>query len=113
MVIVKVNVPIVFRGANGAGVGVAAQHSQDFAAWYAHCPGLKLSNSLCSSCDFISFFIHSSIIFVIYEYYCSVTVSISITPTIVVLYNNFILLLSIYTVTCKHKYLKSRSDSSC
>ncbi|KHJ89617.1 Transketolase, pyridine binding domain protein [Oesophagostomum dentatum] len=33
--------PIVFRGANGAAAGVAAQHSQDFSAWYAHCPGLK------------------------------------------------------------------------
>lgn len=32
--------PIVFRGLNGAASGVAAQHSQDFAAWYAHCPGL-------------------------------------------------------------------------
>uniref|UniRef100_A0A915BBG5 Pyruvate dehydrogenase E1 component subunit beta n=1 Tax=Parascaris univalens TaxID=6257 RepID=A0A915BBG5_PARUN len=38
----RVSVPIVFRGANGAGVGVAAQHSQDFVAWYTHCPGLKV-----------------------------------------------------------------------
>ncbi|XP_064553181.1 pyruvate dehydrogenase E1 component subunit beta, mitochondrial isoform X1 [Drosophila montana] len=37
-----VNVPIVFRGPNGASAGVAAQHSQCFAAWYAHCPGLKV-----------------------------------------------------------------------
>lgn len=37
-----VNVPIVFRGPNGAAVGVGAQHSQCFAAWYAHCPGLKV-----------------------------------------------------------------------
>lgn len=37
-----VNVPIVFRGPNGAASGVAAQHSQCFAAWYAHCPGLKV-----------------------------------------------------------------------
>lgn len=37
-----VNVPIVFRGPNGAALGVAAQHSQCFAAWYAHCPGLKV-----------------------------------------------------------------------
>nr|CAD7407805.1 unnamed protein product [Timema cristinae] len=37
----KVNVPIVFRGPNGAASGVAAQHSQCFGAWYAHCPGLK------------------------------------------------------------------------
>ncbi|KAG9337061.1 hypothetical protein JZ751_029829 [Albula glossodonta] len=34
-------VPIVFRGPNGASAGVAAQHSQCFAAWYGHCPGLK------------------------------------------------------------------------
>jgi len=38
----RVNVPIVFRGPNGAASGVAAQHSQCFAAWYAHCPGLKV-----------------------------------------------------------------------
>lgn len=38
----KVNVPIVFRGPNGAAAGVGAQHSQCFAAWYAHCPGLKV-----------------------------------------------------------------------
>ncbi|CAG2053047.1 unnamed protein product, partial [Timema podura] len=38
----KVNVPIVFRGPNGAASGVAAQHSQCFGAWYAHCPGLKV-----------------------------------------------------------------------
>ncbi|KAI5093430.1 pyruvate dehydrogenase E1 component subunit beta, mitochondrial [Silurus meridionalis] len=36
------SVPIVFRGPNGASAGVAAQHSQCFAAWYAHCPGLKV-----------------------------------------------------------------------
>lgn len=35
-------VPIVFRGPNGASAGVAAQHSQCFAAWYGHCPGLKV-----------------------------------------------------------------------
>jgi pyruvate dehydrogenase E1 component beta subunit len=34
--------PIVFRGANGAAARVAAQHSQDYAAWYAHVPGLKV-----------------------------------------------------------------------
>ncbi len=34
--------PIVFRGPNGAASRVAAQHSQDFSAWYAHCPGLKV-----------------------------------------------------------------------
>ena len=35
-----VSCPIVFRGPNGAASRVAAQHSQDFAAWYAHVPGL-------------------------------------------------------------------------
>jgi pyruvate dehydrogenase E1 component beta subunit len=34
--------PIVFRGLNGAAAGVAAQHSQDFSAWYSSCPGLKV-----------------------------------------------------------------------
>lgn len=38
----QVNVPIVFRGPNGAAAGVAAQHSQCFGAWYSHCPGLKV-----------------------------------------------------------------------
>lgn len=33
--------PIVFRGINGVSAGVAAQHSQCFAAWYGSCPGLK------------------------------------------------------------------------
>lgn len=42
----KVNVPIVFRGPNGAAAGVAAQHSQCFGAWYAHCPGLKVHKLL-------------------------------------------------------------------
>lgn len=37
-----VNVPIVFRGPNGASAGVAAQHSQCYAAWYAHVPGVKV-----------------------------------------------------------------------
>lgn len=37
-----VNVPIVFRGPNGAAAGVAAQHSQCFGAWYSQCPGLKV-----------------------------------------------------------------------
>lgn len=37
-----ITVPIVFRGPNGAASGVAAQHSQCFGAWYAHCPGLKV-----------------------------------------------------------------------
>jgi len=34
--------PIVFRGPNGAPGRVAAQHSQCFASWYAHIPGLKV-----------------------------------------------------------------------
>ncbi|MEL7232223.1 MAG: pyruvate dehydrogenase complex E1 component subunit beta, partial [Pseudomonadota bacterium] len=34
--------PIVFRGPNGAASRVGAQHSQDFSAWYAHVPGLKV-----------------------------------------------------------------------
>lgn len=34
--------PIVFRGPNGNAAGVAAQHSQCFAAWYSSCPGLKV-----------------------------------------------------------------------
>ena len=34
--------PIVFRGPNGAAAGVAAQHSQDYAAWYGSIPGLKV-----------------------------------------------------------------------
>ncbi|MEO0036773.1 MAG: hypothetical protein RLZZ501_2796, partial [Pseudomonadota bacterium] len=38
----QINCPIVFRGPNGAAARVAAQHSQDFSSWYAHCPGLKV-----------------------------------------------------------------------
>ncbi|XP_060524700.1 pyruvate dehydrogenase E1 component subunit beta, mitochondrial [Cylas formicarius] len=38
----RVNIPIVFRGPNGSAAGVAAQHSQCYGAWYAHCPGLKV-----------------------------------------------------------------------
>ncbi|MEM1398715.1 MAG: pyruvate dehydrogenase complex E1 component subunit beta [Pseudomonadota bacterium] len=34
--------PIVFRGPNGAAARVAAQHSQDYANWYANVPGLKV-----------------------------------------------------------------------
>mgnify|MGYP000861616886 CR=1 FL=1 len=33
---------IVFRGPNGAAARVAAQHSQDYASWYSHIPGLKV-----------------------------------------------------------------------
>ncbi|MDA1133276.1 MAG: pyruvate dehydrogenase complex E1 component subunit beta [Proteobacteria bacterium] len=38
----RMPVPIVFRGPNGAAARVAAQHSQDFAPWYASVPGLKV-----------------------------------------------------------------------
>lgn len=38
----EVHCPIVFRGLNGSSAGVAAQHSQCFAAWYSHCAGLKV-----------------------------------------------------------------------
>ncbi len=34
--------PIVFRGPNGAAARVGAQHSQDYAAWFSHIPGLKV-----------------------------------------------------------------------
>lgn len=34
--------PIVFRGPNGAAARVAAQHSQCYASWYAHCPGMRV-----------------------------------------------------------------------
>jgi len=34
--------PIVFRGPNGAATRVGAQHSQCFASWYGHVPGLKV-----------------------------------------------------------------------
>jgi pyruvate dehydrogenase E1 component beta subunit len=34
--------PIVFRGPNGAAARVGAQHSQCYASWYAHCPGLRV-----------------------------------------------------------------------
>ena len=42
--------PIVFRGPNGAAARVAAQHSQDYAAWYAHTPGLKVVQP-CTAAD--------------------------------------------------------------
>ena len=38
----QIDCPIVFRGPNGAAARVAAQHSQDYAAWYSHIPGLKV-----------------------------------------------------------------------
>ncbi|MEJ6785537.1 pyruvate dehydrogenase complex E1 component subunit beta [Aminobacter sp. Piv2-1] len=38
----QMGAPIVFRGPNGAAARVAAQHSQCYAAWYGHIPGLKV-----------------------------------------------------------------------
>jgi len=38
----QISSPIVFRGPNGAASRVAAQHSQCYASWYAHVPGLKV-----------------------------------------------------------------------
>ncbi|UMM64771.1 pyruvate dehydrogenase complex E1 component subunit beta [Aristophania vespae] len=38
----QMSCPIVFRGPNGAAARVGAQHSQCFASWYAHVPGLKV-----------------------------------------------------------------------
>jgi pyruvate dehydrogenase E1 component beta subunit len=38
----QVRVSIVFRGPNGPASRVAAQHSQDYSAWYSHIPGLKV-----------------------------------------------------------------------
>lgn len=38
----QMGAPMVFRGANGAAARVGAQHSQDYAAWYAQIPGLKV-----------------------------------------------------------------------
>jgi pyruvate dehydrogenase E1 component beta subunit len=38
----QMHCPIVFRGPNGAAARVAAQHSQEYASWYAHVPGLKV-----------------------------------------------------------------------
>ncbi len=38
----QVTCPIVFRGPNGAAARVGAQHSQDYAAWYAQIPGLRV-----------------------------------------------------------------------
>jgi pyruvate dehydrogenase E1 component beta subunit len=47
----QVKSPIVFRGPNGAASRVAAQHSQNFASWYSHVPGLKVIAPY-SGCDF-------------------------------------------------------------
>src|SRR5437660_3418359 len=38
----QMSTPIVFRGPNGVASRVAAQHSQCYASWYAHVPGLKV-----------------------------------------------------------------------
>jgi pyruvate dehydrogenase E1 component beta subunit len=38
----KMGASIVFRGPNGPAARVAAQHSQDYASWYMHCPSLKV-----------------------------------------------------------------------
>ena len=38
----QMGAPMVFRGPNGAAARVAAQHSQDYAAWFAQIPGLKV-----------------------------------------------------------------------
>ena len=38
----QVKAPMVFRGPNGPAARVAAQHSQDFSAWYSHVPGLTV-----------------------------------------------------------------------
>jgi len=38
----RYSVPVLFRGANGNAKCLAAQHSQCFAAWYTHVPGLKV-----------------------------------------------------------------------
>lgn len=37
-----INVPVTFRGCNGAAKAVGAQHSQDFTSWYSSVPGLKV-----------------------------------------------------------------------
>ncbi|GBQ46422.1 pyruvate dehydrogenase E1 component subunit beta [Komagataeibacter sucrofermentans DSM 15973] len=38
----QMSCPIVFRGPNGAAARVGAQHSQCYASWYGHVPGLKV-----------------------------------------------------------------------
>jgi pyruvate dehydrogenase E1 component beta subunit len=47
----QMSCPIVFRGPNGAAARVAAQHSQCYASWYAHVPGLKVVSPY-SAADF-------------------------------------------------------------
>ncbi len=43
-----ISCPIVFRGPNGAALGVGAQHSQNYSAWFAHIPGLKVVTPYCA-----------------------------------------------------------------
>lgn len=38
----QLNIPMVFRGGTGSAGQLGATHSQDFANWYANCPGLKV-----------------------------------------------------------------------
>jgi len=45
----QITSPIVFRGPNGAAARVAAQHSQCYASWYAHIPGLKVVSPFSAS----------------------------------------------------------------
>ncbi|MCV6586309.1 MAG: pyruvate dehydrogenase complex E1 component subunit beta [Marinibacterium sp.] len=45
----QMGAPMVFRGPNGAAARVAAQHSQDYAAWYMQIPGLKVAMPYCAS----------------------------------------------------------------
>ena len=45
----QVKSSIVFRGPNGAASRVGAQHSQCYASWYAHCPGLKVVAPYCAA----------------------------------------------------------------
>ena len=46
----RISSPIVFRGPNGASARVGAQHSQDFAAWFAHIPGLRVVQPWSAAC---------------------------------------------------------------
>ncbi len=45
----QMGAPMVFRGPNGAAARVGAQHSQDYAAWYAQIPGLKVVMPYCAA----------------------------------------------------------------
>lgn len=50
----RITCPIVFRGPNGQAAGVGAQHSQCYAAWYGHVPGLKVCVCGCVSVIILS-----------------------------------------------------------